>query len=188
MGLHLMEGRQAAIIARCLHGEPRAALALLQESTPTHPWEQQVASCLNMMCAVPGTTGRNITAMVEHFLGSEPMPGYADFRARLGLTMVTLARVPAPGTVGRILTQVAAEVIETGDGYAAREVLKYTRGEGGARLSDAQEQALSAIVQSSGLGRGAIPEELLADFLAAMRAGEVATGRALAIPIAVSPI
>lgn len=131
IGLHLMEGRQAAIIARCLHGDLQAARALLEESTPIHLWEQQVASCLNVMCVAPGTTGRDVTAMIGHFRGSEPIPGYADFRARLGLTVVTLANPADPGVAGRLLTQVAAEAIEADDGYAAREVLKYVRGRAG---------------------------------------------------------
>jgi hypothetical protein len=134
------------------------------------------------MCAAPDTASRDVTTMVGHFLGSEPAQGYADFRARLGLTVVTLARTADPGVADRILTQVAAEVIEVGDGYAAREVLKYDKGQRGARLSGVQERALSAVVQSSGLGRGAIPEELLADFLAAVRTGEAVTARALTVP------
>ncbi|MER5646980.1 hypothetical protein [Streptosporangium sp. NPDC002524] len=182
IGVHLMEGRQAAIVTRLLHGDPRAARALLEESTPVHPWEQQVASCLRVMCAAPNSAGRDITAMVGHFLGSEPTPGYADFRARLGLTVVTLATTADPDAAGRILAHVATEVIEAGDGYAAREVLKHTRSENGMRLSDAQDQALSAVVQSSGLGRGAIPTHLMADLLAAVTTSQAAF-QALADPV-----
>ncbi|GAA4185781.1 hypothetical protein GCM10022252_16730 [Streptosporangium oxazolinicum] len=183
IGVHLMEGRQAAIVARLLRGDPRVARALLEESTPVHPWEQQVASCLRVMCAAPNSAGRDITAMVGHFLGSEPTPGYADFRARLGLTVVTLATTADPDAAGRILVHVATEVIEAGDGYAAREVLKHTRGKDGIRLSDAQDRALSAVVQSSGLGRGAIPTHLMSDLLAAVTTSQAAAFQALADPV-----
>ena len=183
IGAHLMEGRQAAIVARLLRGDPRAARALLEESTPVHPWEQQVASCLRVMCAAPDSAGRDITAMVGHFLGSEPTPGYADFRARLGLTVATLVSTADPGVAGRVLDHVATEVIEAGDGYAAREVLRHTRSEDGTRLSGAQDRALSAVVRSSGLGRGAIPTRLMADLLTAVTTSEAAAFRALTDPV-----
>ncbi|WP_322760613.1 hypothetical protein [Frankia sp. Cr2] len=57
-----------------------------------------------------------------------------------------------------------------GDGYAAREVLSH---EGfRTRLTRAEQQALSAAVQSSGLGRGAIPADLMADLLSAVTMNE----------------
>ncbi|MGW4802471.1 hypothetical protein ACWEPC_59665, partial [Nonomuraea sp. NPDC004297] len=78
IGLHLLEGRQAAIIAHCLRGTLRAARTLLQESTLTETWEQQVASCLHVMCAEPdaAATGQDTAAMVEQFLGHKLSPGY----------------------------------------------------------------------------------------------------------------
>lgn len=42
-----MEGRQAAIIAHCVEGEPPLARALLAHSTPTQPWEQDVVAVLH---------------------------------------------------------------------------------------------------------------------------------------------
>ncbi|MEV0633239.1 hypothetical protein, partial [Nonomuraea wenchangensis] len=79
IGLHLMEGRQAEIIAHCLRGAPGAARAVLEESTPTEPWEQQVAACLRVMCAEPKEppTSHDMAAMVEHFVRHKPVRGYA---------------------------------------------------------------------------------------------------------------
>ncbi|MER6176520.1 hypothetical protein [Streptosporangium sp. NPDC001681] len=160
IGVHLMEGRQAAIVAPCLRGALQTARAMLQESTPTQPWEKQVASCLTVMCAGPngGSSSRDIAMMVACFLGQEPVPGYAVFRARLGLTVVTLAG--ADSDVGdRVLARVATEVIEAGDGYAARDVLGYP--DTSKSLTDAQREALSRLVICSGLGSGTLPEPLL---------------------------
>ncbi|MEU8039368.1 hypothetical protein [Streptosporangium sp. NPDC049078] len=161
VGLHLMEGRQAAIIAHCLRGAPLAARAELEESTPTQPWEQQVYSCLNVMCSAPNdaSISRDVTAMVGHFLGREPVPGYAVFRARLGLTVATLADVADADAADRVLAQVVAETVEAGDGYAARDVLGYRSPRIG--LTDVRREALSELVTRSGLGSGILPEPLL---------------------------
>ncbi|TMR20258.1 hypothetical protein ETD86_18990 [Nonomuraea turkmeniaca] len=86
-----MEGRQAAIIVHCLRGASQAARAVLEESTPTEPWEQQVAACLRVMCAnADEEAALGVTTMVEHFLKHKPIPGYAVLRARLGLTVAIL--------------------------------------------------------------------------------------------------
>jgi hypothetical protein len=159
IGLHLMEGRQAAIIARCLHGARSTARAVLQASTPTQPWEHQVASCLNVMCAEGASVMQNITAMVGHFLEQEPVPGYAVFRARLGLTVVSLASAADSGAADRVLARVVAEAIEAGDGYAARDVLGDLSTLTGP--TNVQREALSRLVSCSGLGSGTLPEPLL---------------------------
>ncbi|MET8139884.1 hypothetical protein ABZU32_06185 [Sphaerisporangium sp. NPDC005288] len=158
IGLHLMEGRQAAIIAHCLRGTRGAAQAVLNESTPTEPWEHQVASCLRVMCAEPdgAATSRDAAAMVEQFLGHELMPGYVVFRTRLGLTVATLADTTK--AANHVHAQLAAEVIESEDGYAARDMLKHRPLDG---ISDAHRQALTGLMASSGLGAGALPSPLL---------------------------
>ncbi|RCG29470.1 hypothetical protein DQ384_20775 [Sphaerisporangium album] len=158
VGVHLMEGRQAEIIAHCLRGEARAAQRVLEECTLTEPWEHLVGSCLSVMCAdrSSASAGRNVAAMVEQFLGRVPLPGFAVFRARLGLTVATLASSTASGAADRVHARVAEEVVESGDGYAARDVLT-----GGHPLSAAHRQALTGLVASAGLGAGELPEPLL---------------------------
>ncbi|WP_043632779.1 hypothetical protein [Nonomuraea candida] len=172
IGLHLMDGRQAAIIAHRLRGTLGAARALLKESTPTEPWEQQVASCLRVMCAEPDgkAAGQDVAAMVDQFFGHQPRPGFVVFRTRLGLTVATLADSEA---TGRVLARLAAEVIESGDGYAARDLLRHRPLEG---VSDAQRQALADLVAASGLGAGALPAPLLDSLTCSVKAaGEVLT-------------
>lgn len=67
IGLHLMEGRQATIVAHCVNGDLPAAQAALADSTPQHPWELQVASCLKVMCIDANSPSRrhDVTAMIR---------------------------------------------------------------------------------------------------------------------------
>lgn len=88
--------------------------------------------------------------MVEHFLGREPRPGYAVFRARLGLTAAALASSADPIAADRVFTQVADETITSTDGYAARDVLRHPGSL--TATTSAQRDALGALVTSSGLG------------------------------------
>ncbi|MEV8639069.1 hypothetical protein AB0395_46175 [Streptosporangium sp. NPDC051023] len=127
---------------------------MLAESTLTEAWEHQVAACLTVMCAEPNgvAAGWDIAAMVERFLGENSAPGYAVFRARLGLTVATLADGTDPDAAGRVLAQVGAEAIEAGDGYAARDVLGYRVHRTG--LTNVQCEALSGLVIASALGPG----------------------------------
>ncbi|MGR6913614.1 hypothetical protein ACU635_05115 [[Actinomadura] parvosata] len=162
IGHHLMEGRQAAIIAHCLRGAPQAARTVLEESTATESWERQVAVCLRVMCADSSraATSQDTAAMVEHFLKHKPIPGYVVFRARLGLTVAILASSADAHAAKRVHAQMATEVIEAGDGYAARDVLTH-HSPHLADVLDAQRQALTGLVASSGLGAGELPALLL---------------------------
>ncbi|MGQ0777793.1 MAG: hypothetical protein ACT4NY_25855 [Pseudonocardiales bacterium] len=179
IGLHLTEGRQATIIAHCLNGARAAARAALADSTPTQPWEQQVATCLTVMCTDPdeASTCRDITAMIRHFRGHEPVPGYAVFRVQLGLTVTTLATATDPDAANLVLTQVAAEAIEAGDGYAARDVLRYRSPLTGP--TDVQRDALSELVASSGLGSGTIPQPLRDSLISSAQAATEALAESI---------
>jgi hypothetical protein len=96
IGLHLLEGRQAKILHHCLTGALTSARTALAESTPEHPWEGQVASCLTVICAGETPPRQNIADMIEQFVRQQPTPGYAVFRAQLGMTMTT-RRYNRPG-------------------------------------------------------------------------------------------
>ncbi|MFJ6677418.1 hypothetical protein ACIQMJ_40495 [Actinosynnema sp. NPDC091369] len=101
--------------------------------------------------------------MIGHFVGQEPMPGYAAFRAQLGLTVTTLAGATDPEAADAVLAQVANEVIKACDGYAARDVLRHRDTQ--ANLTNEQREALSDLLVSSGLGAGTLPEPLLRSLL-----------------------
>ncbi|WP_447006665.1 hypothetical protein ACRAKI_09390 [Saccharothrix isguenensis] len=179
VGLHLMEGRQATIVAHCLDGAGAAAIAALAESTPVQPWELQVASCLKVMCAHAADVSarRDVYAMIGYFVGHEPMPGYAAFRAQLGLTVTTLAAATDPEAADSVLAQVADEVIKASDGYAARDVLRHRDTQ--ANLPNEQREALSDLLVSSGLGSGTLLEHLLKSLLDSAQAAARVVGTSL---------
>ncbi|MGM1058543.1 hypothetical protein [Saccharothrix sp. Mg75] len=101
--------------------------------------------------------------MIGHFVGQEPMPGYAAFRAQLGLTVTTLASATDPEAADAVFAQVADEVIKTGDGYATRDVLRYRDTQ--TNLTNEQREALSDLLISSSLGTGTLPVHLLRSML-----------------------
>ncbi len=115
--------------------------------------------------------------MVEHYLALEPEPPLLVFRVRLGLTMIRLAGSVEQPATAQAATRLASEVVMSGDGYAAREVLAH--GEFRTWLGDAEKRALAAAVQSSGLGCGVMPEDLITTLLAAVKMSEAATVRNL---------
>lgn len=182
IGLHLMEGRQATIVARCLKGDLAAARAALGDSTPEHPWEVQVASCLAVMCsdADRAPANRHVSEMMERFIERKPIPGYAFFRAQLGLTVATLAASTDRDTASHILTQVTDEVIESRDGYAAREVLRHR--DMPSTMTGEQRAALTKLLNASGLGTGTLPEPLLQNLLDSTGVAAEALSRAVSRP------
>lgn len=182
IGLHLMEGRQATIVAHCVNADLAAARASLAESTPEQPWELQVASCLKVMCAnADGTSRRgDVAAMITRFVERQPMPGYAFFRAQLGLTVATLADTVDSDAASRVLAQVVGEVIESEDGYAAREVLRYR--DIPAVVTGGQRAALTNLMNASGLGIGTLPEPLRQSLLDATHAAAQALSTSLQQP------
>src|SRR5213079_568106 len=52
IGHRLLDGRQVAVLATCLTGDPAAALMLLEASAPAEPWEHAVAACLALACSL----------------------------------------------------------------------------------------------------------------------------------------
>ncbi|MEV6964427.1 hypothetical protein AB0M47_04865 [Hamadaea sp. NPDC051192] len=154
VGAHLMDGRQAAIVAACLDSKLHDARTLLAEATPTQPWEVQVASCLHAMTSDPASS------LTAHHLAiarrglDQPSPGanYASYRAKLGLTVAILTSPIDAGGAGEIVHRLAVEAIATADGYAARDVLLFREPIDG--ITTDQHAALEGIVQRAGLGKG----------------------------------
>ncbi|WP_086820201.1 hypothetical protein [Allokutzneria sp. NRRL B-24872] len=180
IGLHLMEGRQATIVAHCMNGNPTAAREALAESTPEQPWERQVAACLKVMCTDTDSTSahRNISAMIARFVEYQPMPGYAVFRAQLGLTITILGGAIDADAASRVLAQVTDEVIASGDGYAAREVLRYR----GAQIAITSEHRarLTGLVNAACLGAATLPDPLSQSLLNSTQTAAMAVSTGLA--------
>ena len=160
IGRHLMEGRQAVIVAHRMNGDLVEARAALADSSPRHPWEFQVGSCLKVMCTDLDSVAirQDVRTMVARLVERQPIPGYAFFRAQLGLSVATLADAVDPDAASHVLVQVAEEAIASRDGYAAGEVLRH--GDTRAGVTGAQRAALTYLVDTSGLKTGALPDPL----------------------------
>jgi hypothetical protein len=167
-----MEGRQAEIISLCLRGDRPQARTLLAESTITEPWEQDIAACLHLMClqasdepATPIGEAPLVAAAIARYDGSTSTANYASYRARLGLTIATLANNISASTATALLTRVAENAISSADGYAARDVLGFREPVEG--ITDAQRSRLSRLAEEAGLGIRALPAPILQRLTAA---------------------
>jgi len=172
IGVHLMEGRQAEIIAHCLHGDHAQARLVLAQSTTTQPWEQDVAACLHLMCiqredelSVPTGAVPSVVAAVARYTGRPRIAGYASYHARLGLTIATLAHPIIPGAAIALLASIARDAISSADGYAARDVLGFREPIDG--ITDNQRSDLNRLAQKAGLGIGTLPPPILQRLTAA---------------------
>ena len=168
IGVHLMEGRQAAVIARCVKGDLTQGRALLAQSTPTQPWEHEVAACLHMLSTEPldPLLEHHLTTAITRFTARAPMTGYASYRARLGLTIVTLACPVRPDLATNLLGQVAEEAINSTDGYAARDVLGFREPIDG--ITQHQHNDLTRLAAGAGFDIGTLPESTLQRLITAV--------------------
>jgi hypothetical protein len=182
IGGHLLDGRQVKIVASCLAGDAGSALAVLEDSTLSEPWEEQVAACLTVMCrlAAGDSAIREVSRMIEQYLAGTRAPEHAVFRARLGLTVVDLTSCADQTKLGLVYAGLISEALASADGYVAREVLAHDGCR--AMLIGTEERALTSAVRSSGLGLGTIPVPLMADLYTAMMLCETAMKRSLAAP------
>ncbi|MEV7964722.1 hypothetical protein AB0O34_01915 [Sphaerisporangium sp. NPDC088356] len=182
VGRRLLDGRQVAVLARCIAGDPASALALVEESAMSETWEHPVAACLTVLCLRADDRPAELatSAMEKHYLELALSPGLLIFRTRLGMTVVDLAGGAERPGAARAVARLVGEAVAAGDGYAARDVLAHDACR--PMITSAQERALASAVQSSGLGRGAMPPQLLADLLTAVETSETAAARSLNAP------
>ena len=166
IGVHLMEGRQAEIIAHRLHGHRTQARLILAQSTTTQPWEQDVAACLHLMCiqredelTAPSDAVPAIVAATARYTGRPRIAGYASYHARLGLTITTLAHPTLPAAATALLAWIARDAINSADGYAARDVLGFHEPIDG--ITDNQRSDLNRLAHEAGLGIGTLPPPIL---------------------------
>jgi hypothetical protein len=158
VGAHLMEGRQAVIIAALLQDNLPESRALLAAATPTQPWEGQVAACLQMMCSAKhgAITAHHLATATPRPVVPGPAANYASYRARLGLTLAILAGDTHPAFAAKLLNRVAQHAIHSGDGYAARDVLGFREAQSG--ITEIQQSCLRNIAAEAGLGLGILPD------------------------------
>ncbi|MEV6726611.1 hypothetical protein AB0M94_37455 [Streptomyces xanthochromogenes] len=159
VGQRLFDGRQVAVIDRCLGGRPDEALEYLDATALVDSWEQAVGACLAVLCltAASQVPLDRFEKMLTHFLALEAGPGLALFRTRLGLAVLDLAPHTGQSETARRLTH---EALASGDGYVARDVLAHPACR--SALTHAEHQTLSTLVTAAGLGQEHIPGPLLA--------------------------
>ena len=158
----LLEGRQAAVIARCLAGDLDGARRVLTQAAAAESWEDQVAACLAFLASPAGEVTDAVDTMTSRFL-ADPLP--ADrvlFRARLSATVVALSREIRPDNAAQVAMAAAGEAIQAGDAYAARDILASPAV--ASLLGPRSRKELARIADESGLGRGTMPPAL-ADIL-----------------------
>jgi hypothetical protein len=179
IGVRLLDGRQVAIVARCLAGDPDSALALLEASAAPTTWERCVAACLNVFCLTHGSRPVNdaVADMVAQYLDLEQAAGPHVSHVRLGLAVIDLAGALDPPAARRIARCLVRQVMAVGDGYAARAIITHALCR--AHVTDGEERALSVTVQAAGLDQGEVPDQLMADLMAAVGTSESAVARHL---------
>jgi thiopeptide-type bacteriocin biosynthesis protein len=176
----LRYARQARIIACVTSGDGEAAVALIDESTRTEPWEHAVAACLRAWahlatgCLIPASTPLAL-ALARHAI-QPSSSGMTLSRIRLSLTAAELATAIDPAQ-RHLLTQVTDDALQDQDAHAAREIQDHPATI--SFLPQAQRQRLHGITAAAGLGAGSIPEVIRRELLAATSATEAELRRAL---------
>ncbi len=172
VGTRLLDGRQVTILSLVDCGKHDRAAAMVEDSVICEPWEQAVASLLRVYCrhGAGGDTEQDAAAMMDHAFGlvEQAEPSTAVFRARVGMTALDLADGCGSAPVPRLRAAIIAAA--SVDAYAAREALAHPVLR--PAMTKGQEQALAALVEASGLGRGAMPQGLLEDLMASVAMAE----------------
>ncbi|GAB3454260.1 hypothetical protein GCM10027436_55750 [Actinophytocola sediminis] len=161
LGRQMLDGRQVVILARSALGQTDTALAMLDDSTTTEPWEQAVATCLRTLCL--RSTNRIADAssamMVAAYLQLPAQPEHAVFRSRLGLTVVDLAATSAQRA--QVVTRLIQEALSVADANIASEILGFMPCR--SAMTTAEAHVLTSVMQKSGFRQGMMPAELLHD-------------------------
>lgn len=148
------------------------AIAMVNQSTPTESWENPVAAILRAYCREPdaSTARRDLDAVLMEALAlvRQVEPSTAVFRTRVALTALDLAE--PYGHPNQTLLRNAIVRQASTDAYAAREAISSVALR--ASITAANERHLADVVESSGLGRGFMPAELLDDLTATVRTAE----------------
>jgi hypothetical protein len=172
----LTEGRQTVIVARSLKGDLTIARGILAQAAATEPWENHVAACLTVLCSTTADADAAGSAMTTQFLAAEPAPGCIVFWARLGLTITALAGRTHPEHAEAVMGATAKAAMQAADGYAARDIVQSPAV---SMLEEQPRNRLAEIATASGLGRGALPAELLGPFTDAVTAALATQARHL---------
>ncbi|WP_344441999.1 hypothetical protein [Kitasatospora nipponensis] len=173
IGDRIFEGRQTAVIARAAQDDHAGATALLNHTVIEEAWERAVVSCLIVVCRTGGSARNGaaaVTAMLRDYQGIDETTEKPLFRTRLGLAVIDTSGIGsrAARTVAHNLI---ARTVNAQDGYTSRAVLAHPAC--GILMSDQQRDALTAVIDTSGLGAGRpLPADLAAELTDALDLAE----------------
>lgn len=171
VGDRLLDGRQVTIMSLLQRGHRDQALAMVDESTITEPWERSVAAILRTYCLRENANAarKDLDDAVAEALAllRQVEPSTAVFRTRVALTALDLAE---PERLDRLPLTAAVVRQASTDSYAAKEALGSTGLR--AAITAQDERRLVGVVESSGLGRGSIPADLLDDLTTSVQTAD----------------
>jgi hypothetical protein len=177
----LREARQTRIIAHIIHGHIDTALTLIDTSAMTQPWEHAVAGCLRTYTCLTAEqpAADAIATMLTAVQRARQQSNEATtlFRIRLSLTALDLSTAANRNDVDLLCAELIDEAERSTDAYAAREVLGHPTCQ--TRMTAAQTDALTALVERARLGVGSIPESLRNDLMASVHTAGTALAHAL---------
>jgi hypothetical protein len=179
VGTRMLDGRQTAIIERCLAADPDTATTLLDTSTTTDRWESAVADTLRALSAhlAGQPSPRLCDQAARRYLELGNATDTVIFRTRLGLTLLELTEATGQNHAD-VHTRILQEASKSGDAHTARTVLEHPASR--TPPSHNQAQRLTAIVAASGLGRGRIPHHLKTELADHIHTAQTALRRGLA--------
>jgi hypothetical protein len=105
-----------------------------------------------------------VRAAAKRFLDGKSAPENIVFRTRPGLAIAQLASGNYPDVAVSVTARIIADTIEIGDAYAARDILQTH----GTTMTLNSWSELTCLVIASGLVRGELTGELLAQINAAV--------------------
>ncbi|WP_223839232.1 hypothetical protein [Nocardiopsis deserti] len=163
IGDRLFDGRQVAVIAALTEGNSRTALAMAEDSEVRGPWERAVQAVLALWCheGLGDATADDTETVLNRVRAVESRQ--VVFTTRLRIVTAELIE-SLRGDASVLVSQLVSTVVRAQDGYAARDLLTTWSG----KLSSDQMGSLIPVLQSSGLGRQTLPEQLFHELCAAI--------------------
>ncbi|MDE3721419.1 hypothetical protein PWG71_08460 [Nocardiopsis sp. N85] len=156
IGSRLFDGRQVAVIAALTGGDPRAALAMAEDSEVRERWERAVQALLVLWCR--RESAEITTTDTETALGRirDVDSGRVVFTTRLGIVATELLGGPQEDS-SELASRLVSTIVHTQDGYAARDLLNAWKQE----LAQENVDTLGRVLEASGIDAMTLPEPFL---------------------------
>lgn len=170
VGRRVLDGRQVAILAHCFTDDLTTATTMVEGSHTEQPWEDVVTTCLKVLLTARGRQPVVPTAtdMTNRYLSLTFATQTAVFHTRLGLVAADLAEhCGRHGAAAKAIDRVLHTAVLHSNGYVAREVLGHDGCR--SRIAHRDHMFLEAAVRAAWLDRKAMPENIKAALLNAVK-------------------